>query len=153
MNEIKLKGFGTVEVFDKEGTLISKNEFTNLITSAGKAAIAALIGNISSPTAFGYLAVGSSATAPAIGDTTLTAEISTNGLSRAAVTPTQVTTTVTNDTIQFVKSFSVSGSSTVQEVGIFNASPSGIMLGHALTGGQSVVNTNTFVVTYKVQFT
>lgn len=124
---------------------------SNLITSAGKAQIALLAGDASA-TPFTFLAVGTSNTAPAIGQTALIGEISTNGMARAAATVSRVTTTVTNDTLQLVKAWSVSGSSTVEEIGIFNASSSGTMLGRALTGSKAVVNGETLTGTYQVIF-
>lgn len=138
---------------DKYSFLRDPGTVNNLIMSVGKAAIAGLVGNTGAISAFTFLGLGSSNTAPAIGQTTLGAEISTNGLARAAATVTRTTTNVANDTLTLSKSFSVSGTQGVEEAGIFNASSVGIMLGRALTGTKSLVNGDTYVVTYNVIFT
>ena len=124
----------------------------NTITNAGLAVISGLVGNTGSQTAFTYLAVGTSSTAPAASQTTLGGEISTNGLGRAAATVSRVTTTQTNDTLRLLKAFAVSGTSTVEEAGMFNASSSGVMLNRALTATKPVVNGDTLTVTYDVKF-
>lgn len=123
----------------------------NLITSAGKAQLALLAGDASA-TPFTYLALGTSTTAPAIGQTALIAEITTNGLGRAAATVSRVTTDVTNDTLQLTYTWTATGSVTVEEIGIFNASSSGVMLGRALTQTKSLVNTEQITAIYKVKF-
>lgn len=141
-----------LECRDAKGNLKWKIKRHNLITSAGKAALAGLTGNTGTITAFTYLAVGTSNTAPAIGQTTLGAEITTLGLGRMAATVSRVTTTVTNDTLQLVATWSVSGSTTVEEIGIFNAASVGIMLGRALTSSKQVVSGDTLTGTYQIIF-
>lgn len=152
MDTIKVKGSGWIEIFDN-GKLISKTLFQNLITNVGKAEFAGLVANLGGLTAPAYIALGSSATAPTVTDTTLTAEISTSGLGRAAATVTRVTISVTNDTIQYFKSFTATGTVTINEIGIFDALSVGNMITHALTTSQPVINTNVVNVTYQIQFT
>jgi hypothetical protein len=73
-----------------------------------------------------YIAVTTNATAPAAGDTTLTTEIASGGLSRAAAT-TNTHSAGTNTTTLGI-TFTASGAHTsVQKSGLFNASSSGIM--------------------------
>jgi hypothetical protein len=151
METIKIKGQIDFKIIHKDGST-EEWSVNNLITSAGKAELANLAGNVSSPTAFTYLAVGTSSTAVAVGQTALGGEISTNGLSRASATVSRTTTTVTNDTLQLAKTFTVTGSSTVEEIGVFNASSSGTMLGRALTTSRSLINGDTFACTYKIIF-
>jgi len=137
---------------DAEGNLKFDTGFiNNTITNTGKAQIALLAGD-SSAVPFTYLALGTSNTAPSSGQTALVAEISTNGLQRSSATVSRTTTTTTNDTLQLVNSFTASGSSTVEEVGIFNANSSGTMLGRALTGSKALVNGDQLIVTYQVIF-
>lgn len=124
---------------------------SNVITLVGKAQLALLAG--ASGTPFTFLAVGTSATAVTSADTALNAELSTLGLSRVAATVSRVTITATNDTLQLANTWSVTGSTTVNEVGVFNASSSGVMLGHALTGAKTVANGDVLVGTYQCQFT
>lgn len=146
------KGFGSMVCRDKDGNIKWELNFTNTITNVGFAVIAGLAGNTGAQTAFTYLAVGTSSTAPSASQTALGGEITTNGLGRAAATVSRVTTTQTNDTLQLVKAFSVSGTSTVEEAGIFNDASAGTMLGRALTTSKTVVNGDTLTVTYQVKF-
>lgn len=149
METLKLKGKYSFRLTHKDGQ-VEEWIVNNLIVSAGKAQLALLAGTVATP--FTYIAVGSSNTAVAAGQTTLQAEISTNGLSRVSATVSRITTSVANDTLQLTYAFTVSGSSTIEEIGIFNANSSGVMLGRALTGSKSVINGDQFTVTYTVQF-
>lgn len=152
IHKTKTKGLVNLKVI-REGKVVFDKTVHNGITNAGFAAVAGLVGNTGSVSAFTYLAVGTSNTAFAASQTALVGEFSTVGLSRASATVSRVTTTQTNDTLQLVKTFTLSGSGTVEEVGAFNASSSGVMLGRALTGTVTLVSGDEFVVTYKFQFT
>lgn len=148
---LKIQGRIRLQCFDKNGKLKWDTNFIkNIITSAGKAQVALLVGQ--SGNLFTYLAVGTSNTAVSASDTALGAEISTSGLARVAGTVSRITTSVTNDTYQITTTWTASGTVTVQEVGVFNAASTGTILGHALTGAKSVVNTDQLVGTYQVQF-
>lgn len=151
METINIKGVIDFTIKDKDGNIRDQWTVNNLITSAGKAQLALLAGDASA-TPFTYLALGTSTTAPAVGQTALVGEITTGGLGRASATVSRVTTTVTNDTLQLVKVFTSSATHAVEEVGIFNASSAGTMLGRALTGAKSIANGETITVTYKVIF-
>lgn len=153
MNDtLKMEGKIKLDVFTKDGVLKDTTGWiNNIITNAGKAQLALLAGDATA-TPFTYLAVGTSATAVAATDTTLTAEITDTGLARAAGTVSRVTTTVTNDTLQVTYTWTATGSKTVEEVGLFNASSAGTMLGHALTTSKVLVNTDQLVGTYQVKF-
>lgn len=148
---LKIKGRVNLKVI-RNGNLVQEVEVDNGITNAGFAAVAGLVGNTGAVTAFTYLATGTSSTAFAASQTALVGEISTSGLSRASATVSRVTTTQTNDTLQLTKTFTLSGSATVEEIGAFNASSSGTMLGRALTGTVSLVSGDEFIVTYKFRF-
>ena len=137
---------------DTYGVVRDAWQVNNLITTVGKAELANLAGNVSSPAYFTYLAAGTSNTAVAVGQTALGAEISTLGLSRASATVSRITTTTTNDTLQLLKIWTASGTLAVEEIGIFNASSSGVMLGRALTTTKNIASGETFTGTYKVIF-
>jgi len=123
------------------------------ITNACLNEISGLVGNIGTKTAFGYVATGSGTTAFAANQTTLVTEIATAGLSRVAVTPTQATVTQTNDTIQWQKTFTVTGSATVAEVGVFNAASTGTMGSRFKLGtARSLVNGDTYTLTIRWTF-
>lgn len=123
----------------------------NLITSAGKAGLASRINGSGSEAAFTYLAVGTGATAANVSDTTLGTEITDSGLARAAATCTRVTTSVTNDTAQLDKTFSVTGTKAVTEVGAFNAASSGVLLGRQVFSAINVFNGDSLQIIYKFQ--
>ena len=151
--EIKIKGQIRLVCTDAEGKeKWDTGIINNTITNAGLAELANLAGDVSTPAAFTYLAVGTDNTAPAASQTALQAEITDSGLARASATVTRQTTNVTNDTLQLVEAFSVSGTKTVEEAGIFNAASSGTMLGRALTSTRNVYNGDTLTLTYKVIF-
>lgn len=148
-----LQGKVKLVCFDKDGKVKFDTGFIkNTITNASLAVLSGLAGNVNSQVAFTYLAVGTSTTAPAATQTALGGEITTNGLGRSSATVSRVTTTETNDTLQLTKTFTVSGTSTVEEAGIFNDASAGTMLGRALTGSKSVVSGDTLIVTYQVKF-
>jgi len=123
------------------------------VTNSGLAEMANLFGGVSSPTKFTYLAVGSTATAFVATQTTLVAEITGNGLARAAATVSRTTTTATNDTTRLTKQWTASGTETVREAGVFNASSGGTMAARkVLDSAQALVSGNTFTWTHDIIF-
>lgn len=133
------------------GSWQSEKTIGNLITNAGFALAAGLLNGSGSPAAATYIAVGTGATAANVTDTTLQTETATSGLSRAAGTVSLVTTTVTNDTAQILKSFSVSGTVAVTESGVLNAASTGTLLCRQVFTAINVVNGDTLQVTWKVK--
>lgn len=95
-----------------------------------------------------YVGWGTGAGTTALTDTTLFTEIG----SRATGTTTQQTTSTTNDTYQVVGTLTASGSVTITNAGLFDASTSGNLFvkgdfsGIALTSGDSIQ------FTFKTQF-
>ena len=151
-SSIKLTGMVRLVHRDKDGKVISDTGFIkNVITNAGKAQMA-LLGIDPSAVPFTYLAVGSGTTAEAATQTALVTEITTSGLGRAAATVTRSTTTVANDTLQLDKTFTATGSVTVEEIGIFNDASAGTMLGRKLTTSKALANGETLACQYKVVF-
>ncbi|MFA6314981.1 MAG: hypothetical protein WC648_01245 [Candidatus Paceibacterota bacterium] len=149
-NTIKIKG--TVEIKQiRNGEVIKSFKGENIITNAGKAQIALLAGDATA-VPFTYLAVGTGSTAAAVTDTTLVTEITDTGLARAAATVSRTTTTVTNDTLSLSYTWTATGAKTIAEVGMFNASSSGTMLGRKLTSAITTANTDQIVMTYTVAF-
>lgn len=133
------------------GSWKSEKVIGNLITNAGFALAAGLLNGSGTPAAATFIAVGTGTTAAAVTDTTLQTETATSGLSRAAGTVSLVTTSVTNDTAQILKSFSVTGTVAVTESGVLNASSSGTLLCRQVFTAINVVNGDTLQVTWKVQ--
>ncbi len=150
-DRIKLTGKYEMICTDKDGNLKWRDVVENLVTNAGKAQLALLAGDATA-TPFTYIAVGTSTTAVAVTDTTLTAEIVDTGLQRVAGTVTRITTSVTNDTYKVSTTFTATGTKTVEEVGVFNASSAGTMLSHALTGSKALASTDNLAVNYTLQF-
>lgn len=141
-----------MDCYDKDGNFKwSTGWISNGITNAGKAQMALLAGDATA-TPFTYLAVGTSNTAFAASQTALQAEITDTGLARAAGTVSRVTTTETNDTFQVTKTWTATGTKTVEEIGVFNDSSAGTMLGRALTTSKALTNTDQLIGTYKVAF-
>jgi hypothetical protein len=107
------------------------------ITEDGLEARARFVNGVSPVTAFTYMAVGEGTGAESVADTTLGTEITTSGLERAAATCSYVA----DYTAQWDKTFAVTGSKTINELGIFNGASAGEMyLRHKFTSGISVVN-------------
>ena len=150
-DKVQVRGFVRCRQYDEKGKLLVDTGYSeNGVTATGVAAMAGLTGNVGSVTAFTFAATGSGTTAFAKSQTALVTEIVANGLERAAATVTRSTTTDTNDTLQFDKTFSVTGTQSVEEVGIFNAASAGIMLARKLTGTLSFLNGHSFALTYKI---
>jgi len=149
--EIKLAGKIDFQIIGLDGQVRDSWTVHNSLMNAGFAQLALLAGDASA-VPFTYLAVGTSTTAPAVTDTTLTAEITDTGLARVAGTVSRVTTTVTNDTYRVTTTWTASGSKTIEEVGVFNASSAGTMLSHALTTSKAVTNGETLTGTYTLKF-
>jgi len=151
--DVKIQGFVRLVVKDKDGNVIQDTGFKkNVITNGALAVFSGLVGNTGAQTAFTYLALGTDSTVAAASQTALGAEIVDTGLARHAATVTRSTTTQTNDTLQLDWTWTATGSKTVVEIGMFNASSSGVMAARKLTGALSVVNTNTLAATYKIVF-
>ena len=144
-------GFVTIEQI-RDGKVIKKIKFHNLITNAGISTCAKLAGLGLGGTAFSYIALGTGTTPVAAADTTLEGEITDTGMQRASATVSQQTTTVTGDTTRFYKSFSVTGVKALNKVGIFNNSFGGDMLCEALFPGVvTTANGDTIAITYDVK--
>ena len=151
-DDLKIQGSISLVLTDKNGNIKDNREIENTITNAGFAEIANLMGNVSSPAYFTYLAIGTGTTPASASQTALVAELATDGLSRASATVTRATTTVTNDTLQLVKAFtSTGGTHAVTEVGIFNAASVGTMLGRQIFDAINMGNTDVLTITYKVK--
>lgn len=128
----KVVGSLKIELFDEHGNLKDVREIENLVVNSGIAFIAQRL--ISTPTAMSHMAIGTGTTAAAAAQTALVTEVG-----RVALTSsTNITTTVTNDTVQYVASFPAgTGTGAITEAGIFNAASAGTMLNRTVF---SVVN-------------
>jgi hypothetical protein len=124
----------------------------NTITNVGHAAGNGRISNQGSYNAMVNLAIGTGTQGTPATATALAAEITTLGGGRGAATATQVTTTVTNDTTQLVKTWTFTGSLAVTEECIIdNASSGGNMMAYQSFSAVNVVSTDQLTVTHKFQ--
>lgn len=147
-----IKGWIKIDHFDDKGNLLESVETPNAIMNLGMTEVAGLFCSDTSGsyTAFDYIAVGTGTTAATATQTALITETAASGLTRAAATGTLVTTTVANDTANFVKSFDVTGSVAVTESGVFNAASNGTMLCRQTFSAINVANGDTLQITWKV---
>jgi hypothetical protein len=150
-DSMKIKGMVKLECHDKQGKLLWRTPYShNIITNDGKAYMALLAG--STGTAFTYLALGTGTTAEAATQTALVTEIVDTNLTRHTAVISRTTTTVTNDTCRLAYTWTASGTKTIEEIGIFNASSTGTMLGRKLTGSKTVNSTEELTATYDIIF-
>ena len=147
---IKLSGRLHLVAKHKDGSVFYDKEIDNTITTVGKALFASLVLVDVGETGIDYIAIGvGTPSATALGS-----ESSTNGGTRrggANVTGTQITTTLTNDTAQWVTTFTFTGTLVLTEAGLFNAASSGIMLASQSFSALTVVDTDTLQITWKVK--
>jgi len=150
MND-KVKLTGQIELLLKDfsGRVKEHRFILNTITDLGKAEAAGLL-IPTAGTTFDYIAIGTDTPS----STALGGECTDSGGERrggADVTTSQVTTTVTNDTAQFVTTFTFTGSLGITEEGIFNAASAGVMLASQSFSVLNVASGDTLAITHKVK--
>lgn len=120
-SEAKAVGRVRIVKTNAEGVVTQDFEVPNLVVTTGKNFIAAkLRATTNSPASMTHMAIGTTSTAPAAGDTALgnqTGRVSLSG------------DTATNNTVTFTATFPAgTGDGAIVEAGIFNASSGGTML-------------------------
>ena len=130
-----------MQLFDEHGNMKQEHYGDNLVVTTGKAfAASALIATTA--ITFGYMAVGTNATAAALSDTTLGTE--TARVAAAMSNPTSVTA-------QFVATFGAGvATGTIQEIGLFSAASNGTMFSHYLTGAYVKNALDTLAITWVI---
>lgn len=137
----------------RDGKVIDRRDLKgNIITNAGKAACAARLGGVEED-AFTYLAVGTGDTGELAANTALEAEITTGGLERHAATVSRETTTVANDTLQLVYTWTASAAHEVTEAGTLNAAAVGDLLNRKTFGVVTVGDGDELKLTMKFPIT
>lgn len=124
---------------------------SSLVPNAGKAIISGrMFGSTPTQAEPKYLDWGTGATA---GSATSTGVSTAGGEARTAGTSSQVTITQTNDTHQVVGTITATGTKTITNVGLFDASTTGVL--YAIFDGLSValVSGDAIALTARVQFT
>lgn len=141
--------------------LESEEEVGNLITDAGRVTLHTFIYGLAADRVaaslgvdgLSYIGLSDDGAAPAAGDTTLTAELSGNGLDRAQGAVTLPTGAGTITTVQHQFTFTGGGTQTVQKTALFDAAAAGNMA-HELLFTQRTLNTNdTITITFSVTLT
>lgn len=147
-NGVGLMGLVKITARHKDGSIFAEREIRNLIVDAGLAGLASRINGDGSEAAFTYLAVGVGTGAAAAANTTLGTEITDSGLARAAATASRTTTTVANDTAKLSKTWTVTGTKAVTEVGALNAGAAGTLLGRQVFTAVNVNNGDSLQIDY-----
>jgi hypothetical protein len=117
-----------------------------LLTNSGHAIVTNRI--IGSGTTPNYVAWGTGAGTTSATDTTLFTEVT----PRTAGTATQVTTSITNDTVQIVGTMTASTGETITNAGVFDASTSGNLFVKGDFTGLALNTGDSIQFTFKVQF-
>lgn len=120
----------------------------DVITNGGRAQSAGYWTNTVTQLATYYGNVGTGAGTSTVTDTTLFTEV---GTARIAITPTRVTTSVTNDTGQFVFTFTAASSVSVTNAGIFTASSAGTLVQKSDHATIPLLNGDSIQYTFKNQ--
>ena len=146
LERIKANGRLNILLVDAQGNIKDERDVNNLVVDVGLAYIASRMKDATA-TAMSHMAVGTGATAAADAQTALVTESA-----RVALTSTTITTTtVANDTVQYVATFGAgTGTAALTEAGIFNAASVGTMLCRTVF---SVINkgaNDTLTITWKV---
>jgi hypothetical protein len=125
-NTIKIKGDVNIVLLDAEGNKKDERQVKNLVVTVGKSWIASRMladaGGTGGVPLMSTMAVGTSSTTPAVGDTTLNTEVGRVALASSSVSGTAITYTATFP--------AGTGTGGLQEAGIFNASSAGTLLCH-----------------------
>ena len=145
-DSIKAKGTLQLVLIDENGNIKQQDEH-NLVVSAGLAYIASRMRDATAGV-MSHMAVGTGTTAAAGAQTALVTQLS----NRVALdSTTLVTTTVANDTVQYVATFGAGVSTgAITEAGIFNASTSGTMLCRTVFAVINKGALDTLVITWRV---
>lgn len=148
---VQLSGHIHIKCIHSDGR-VETRDIKNIITAAGKAAVAEQIIDITA-TPFTALEIGFGTSVATTAETTLVSALTTSGLQRKAATVTRVTTDDANDTAQLVVTWTCLTPSpatiAVTEVGAFNLSTGGSMLGRQVFAEVNMVEGDKLEITYK----
>lgn len=121
---LQIAGQVQVELIGPKGELKAIRYVDNLVVDAGEVHIADQLSSAPGTAAMGWMAIGTGATAPAFGNTTLGAEIDRNALTSR---------TDSGNVVTYVGNWAAGDgtNAAIAEAGIFNASSAGTMLARA----------------------
>lgn len=145
-DSIKAKGTLQLTLIDENGQIKQQDE-RNLVVNTGLAYIASRMKDATA-TAMSHMGVGTGTTAAAAANTALETAL---GARVTLDSTTIVTTTASNDSVQYVATFGAGVSTgAITEAGIFNASASGTMLCRTVFPVINKGALDTLVITWKV---
>lgn len=134
------------------GVWTIKPMIDNLVTTVGKGIISGQLNGVTAAPVTA-IAIGTGTNAAAAGDTALQIEITDSGGARGAATTSRQTTTTSNDTAQWVKTFTFTGSKAVTEEGLLdNNTSGGNLLARQVFSAVNVASGDTLQITHKVAF-
>lgn len=143
---INAKGSLVIELRGPDGELKDKREINNLVVTVGRYYIAHRMINLSQPTAMTHMALGSSSTAAAAGDTTLGTELGRVGLTGGAGT-----VAANSNSVVYTATFPAgTATGTVREAGILNAASAGTLLARTTFGDVTKAAADSLAVTWTV---
>lgn len=144
-DKVKAKGVVHFVLTDEHGNVKQQHE-QNLVVNTGLVYIASRMVGVAK-SVMSHMAVGTGTTAAAAADSALQTESA-----RVALTSTTiVTTTATNDAVQYVATFNPgTGTAALTEAGIFNASSSGDLLCRTVFPVINKGALDTLTITWKV---
>jgi len=144
--QIKAIGEVSGELRDKDGNLKATIDVKNLVVTLGKAFIASRMMDAASAVA-SHMAVGTGSTAAAASDTTLETEAG-----RAALTgTTNVTTTTTNDAVQYTSTFGPGvATGALTEAGLLNAATAGTLIARTVFAVITKDALDSLTITWKI---
>lgn len=145
-DSIKAKGTLQLTLIDENGQIKQQDE-RNLVVNTGLGYIASRMKDTTAG-AMSHMGVGTGTTAAAGADTGLESALG----SRVALDSTSlVTTTATDDSVQYVATFGAGVSTgAITEAGVFNASSAGTMLCRTVFPVINKGSLDTLVITWKV---
>ena len=134
---------------DRYGLIKEERDGPNTVTDAGITEIVKFMANVAADD-FTHVAIGTGSTGEAVTDTTLEAEISTNGGGRDTSTVTAETENTTGDTLQLISGWNFTGSLSVTESGVFNDGSAGDMLCRQTFTALPVDDGDSLTITWRV---
>ena len=144
-DNLKLRGDLAIVLKDKNGNVKETRNVNNLVVSAGLTFICSRMAGVASGV-MSHMALGSSTTAAAAGQTDLIAVLG----SREALD----SSTASSNTVVYVSSFEAGeGTGAVTEAGIFNASSAGTMLARTVFAVVNKQADDTMSVTWTITLT
>jgi len=139
MNQIKIQGRITLELFDRQGRLKLRRVVKNIVTNTGRQLIIDRLQGAAQAVA-DYIAIGTNATAAAAADTTLGAEVA-----RAVGALTQPDAHTDRCIVTFAAG---TGTGTITEAGRLNAASVGVLMGRQVFTGIVKTASDSLQITY-----